>query len=239
MADESKRGELDAQEVLVRQDFGLNEDNKRVVRDNLTPIDRITPDLVTAGRAYSFLGRDEEISPLTRGQVDLAITAVDVYREMQKEIRERAQARDAEFQKEFGNSTGSEYLHYGETTNLIDYVTVLPEGPGGRYLVSFLTTHVWGSDNRETLSSGFFFDEKVRGIDHGYPARNDSSWLVGKKEGKNQLVGRYGELHEEAEGLVGEMLQHRGFTDIAEIMPMGIDSHAGWLKDSPSSSLSK
>lgn len=126
--------------------------------------------------------------------------------------------------------TVDKYEHLGEDAKVVDYITISPMGRGGQYRVGFITTNNMGEDDWETQGGGCIFNIKPQNLDKTWPYRMESNWIVARKDGKYELVGRYKDLHEEAKGFVEELLRKKGYTEPVEIEPMGFGAHVGWLE---------
>lgn len=226
--------DAEVQQTLVREEIGLKEDERTKVRDTLTPIDRVTPDLVIMRQGFSFLARAEENRPPHRKQAALAIACLQIYAKLNQRWRDEARARNEEFKRMHGYVPPTLKEHEGRGKNIlvVDYARVTPEGPHGRYILSFTATNIDYEGDRRTESSAFMFDVEPRELNRPYPARLQSNWTVGRKDRKWEIVGTYKDLLTESDGMMDELLAGKGYKEIAEVWPMILDNHTGFLDES-------
>ena len=147
--------------------------------------------------------------------------------------RTKAVERNAKFAEEHGGYVPEglrQHEHMEENPLVVDYVSVAPIGPRGRYSASFTATNVDFEGDRRTQSSAFMFDETAYKLDEPFPAKLDH-YIEGRKDGKYEIVGKYEDLYEEADGLMEDLLKHKGYEDPAEISFMILNSHTGHLKE--------
>lgn len=232
----------DIGQILAEQDLGLTQyDEKLEARCPLTPIDQATISLVISKPMYSLFGEERETTPATENQKALAMMCVEVYKKEMEIWRERSRQRADELMKNRRKHNyrvgeipdwAQKSMHRGETAKILDYIAVGPFGPIGRYQVNFNTVHNKGEDDLEIQGNGYMFDEQARSFNKSYPAREDNNYVVARKDGRYEVVGKYSDIYEETEGLVDELLVRKGYTDPAEIHPMGWGGHVGWLKES-------
>lgn len=212
---------------LTMKDLGIEEGGERALSSSLTPLKELPPVLFKSREAFGFLRRKEEIKPLTLQQRALAQLSVKLYDELLRQIREGAA-------KSQHPSVRQHYGEKGKVTKIVGDVAVLPVGPPSRFLVNFTTTNMRGESDWEALVSSFMFDITPAELNKTYPAR-ERSWIVGKRQQNYQIVGNYKQLYSESQGKVKEFLKAQGHEEIAEIWPVDINRHAGFIRQ-PSSS---
>jgi len=186
----------------------------RIYTANLHSLSEPVPsDKIVPGMAGFFLDQSERPKPLSLKHVELARTAVGLYRTGKMIL---------------GSKTRQEDL--GQHSALVGNVRVSQAGPEGRYMVNFVTTHGMGPEDTQTQSSTYLFDEVAGDLDRTYPARREN-WIVGRKteDSPIEVIASHGELYDEAAGSVSAKLQAEGWMDMAEIWAGDVDRHAGFL----------
>lgn len=257
MADETTL-DTKTQGVFVRKDFedlGVGE-HTRVKKDDilLTPLDKITPDLFESRQSYSFLAASEDAKPLTPEQIQMALTAIEIFQKILAAFREDMKAQTdrsieearrkgwlenvEHFEKERQDpeSQTYEFEHMGEKAKILGKIHISPLGPKGRYMLSFQTVHMRG-EGGEITGNGLWIDlpelVTTKRLNDPAPYMMDGGWISAKKEGRYKAVGELGKIHQLAEGDVAGFLKRRGFTDPILVRSEGFGAHAGWLTDSP------
>lgn len=195
---------------ILRDDLGIKE--TRSAEEALTPLNQV-PDYLFERRDFSLLllARKEEPKPLDPKLLELAELSLEAYRRLLEELHEYR---------------GEEY---GKDVKVVGRIGVSPVGPEGRYSVNFSTTNLQGEDDPQVVVSTFIFDRTPSKLDESYPAREEN-WVVGRQDGKLQVVGNYKELHDASGGKLAERLKVDGWTDISEIWAADVNRHAGFLR---------